>query len=427
MEGIEILSSGKKIKKIRKELGLKQYEIAAGEITRNLISIIENDKAALTKKAAKIIATNINKVCEERNIEYHVSMNYLLEDENRQAIKVVDKYLEKIAVDNLEIIDDVEEFLIRYDVGDKKKVIYEKIGDIYNEIKDYYKSYTYYLKAYESIKKSEINDEIALLILKLSICCKLSNKYKEALEFNNIPLNNENKISGETTLSLLINKVDILKMLKKYEEALEFIEFIEEKLEETDPVDLFQLFTLKGQCFKESNHYKDALEVQKKLKDMCSNDINKTLLINCNIIDIYKLLKDNKNIRKYIEESIKIIDNPKDLYKDSNITDVFIKIATGCKYIGEIDLAIEYYNHGIYSAKRNKNYKLLLMILEDLFDIYIKENNVDEIDNIKNQLLEILTLDISLKGNDLIFKFIGFYNNINDKDSINSIISFILE
>ena len=36
----EILSSGKKIKKIRKELGLKQHEITGGEVTRNLISII---------------------------------------------------------------------------------------------------------------------------------------------------------------------------------------------------------------------------------------------------------------------------------------------------------------------------------------------------------------------------------------------------
>ena len=71
----EILSSGKKIKRIRKELGLKQHEITMGEVTRILISIIENDKAALTEKVAKVIADNINMACSEQNIDYHVSAN----------------------------------------------------------------------------------------------------------------------------------------------------------------------------------------------------------------------------------------------------------------------------------------------------------------------------------------------------------------
>ena len=120
----EILSSGKKIKRIRKELGLKQHEITKGEVTRNLISIIENDKAALTEKVAKVIADNINMACSEQNIDYHVSAKYLLESEEYQAERVVDKYLENLAVDNLQIVDEIEEFLIIYDLTDKKISIY---------------------------------------------------------------------------------------------------------------------------------------------------------------------------------------------------------------------------------------------------------------------------------------------------------------
>ena len=120
----EILSSGKKIKRIRKELGLKQHEITKGEVTRNLISIIENDKAALTEKVAKVIADNINMACSEQNIDYHVSAKYLLESEEYQAERVVDKYLENLAVDNLQIVDEIEEFLIIYNLTDKKISIY---------------------------------------------------------------------------------------------------------------------------------------------------------------------------------------------------------------------------------------------------------------------------------------------------------------
>ena len=42
---MEILSSGQKIRKIRKELKINQKEITGGEIARELISMIENDKS----------------------------------------------------------------------------------------------------------------------------------------------------------------------------------------------------------------------------------------------------------------------------------------------------------------------------------------------------------------------------------------------
>lgn len=63
--------------------------------------------------------------CSEQNIDYHVSAKYLLESEEYQAERVVDKYLENLAVDNLQIVDEIEEFLIIYDLTDKKISIYE--------------------------------------------------------------------------------------------------------------------------------------------------------------------------------------------------------------------------------------------------------------------------------------------------------------
>lgn len=61
------LSVGQNLKRIRKELNLKQYAITGGKITRNLISLIENDKTPLYEDNAKIIAETMNIALEEKN------------------------------------------------------------------------------------------------------------------------------------------------------------------------------------------------------------------------------------------------------------------------------------------------------------------------------------------------------------------------
>ena len=67
---MEILSPGQKIRKIRSELKIYQKEITGGEITRELVSIIENDKSALTPAVAQIITDNINRMCKEKKYRF---------------------------------------------------------------------------------------------------------------------------------------------------------------------------------------------------------------------------------------------------------------------------------------------------------------------------------------------------------------------
>ena len=423
----EILSPGKKIKKIRKELGLKQHEITGGEVTRNLISIIENDKATLTEKVAKVIVSNINRACDERNIDFHVSIKYLLENEELQAEKAVDKFLEKLSVDNLQVVDEIEEFLIIYDIGEKKRIIYEAIGDTYYEIRDYYKSYTYYIKAYENIEKDKNKYIIGELILKLSNCCKASNRYKDALELYKLFLREDSNIDIETKFRLLLDKAEILMAIKEYDSALDEIESIEEFSEELEGEYLFHLNMLKGLCFMKSKYYRDALEIYRNLKENLDLDnVSNRLYINTKIIEIYILLRDNRNIRKYIDECLESISSNRKLYNEEKGSEIFYGIAKGYKFIKENDVALEYYNHCIYAAKRNKQINILLKALENIFEIYEEENNIDEVDNIKNELLELISTKSINKENTLIFKVISFYNCINDREGIDGIISFIL-
>ena len=56
------ITIGQNLKQIRKRLGIRQHEISGGEVTRNLISLIENDKTPLHERVAKLIAKNINDI-----------------------------------------------------------------------------------------------------------------------------------------------------------------------------------------------------------------------------------------------------------------------------------------------------------------------------------------------------------------------------
>ena len=276
-------------------------------------------------------------------------------------------------------------------------------------------------------RKDNIDDMAAILILKLSNCCKLNHKYKEALEFCKLPLKNESFISMDIKLELLLNKAEILMLLKEYDSSLDEIESIEEFNEELSEEYLFTLNMLKGQCYRENRYYRDALEVYKSLKEGAGSlDKSKILCININIIGIYILLRDNRNIRKHIDESLVLISSNRQLYKEKRGAEIFSGLAKGFKFISEDERAAEYYNHAIYSAKRNKQYEILTDALENLFEIFEKKKALHEVDNIKNELLELISTNAINNDNTLIFKVIGFYNAMDDKESIEGIVSFIL-
>ena len=240
-------------------------------------------------------------------------------------------------------------------------------------------------------------------------------------------MKNETFISMDIKLEILLNKAEILMLLREYDYSLDEIESIEEFTEEFTEEYLFDLNILKGQCYRENKYYRDALEVYRSLKVKIENlDKNKILYINIKIIAIYILLRDNRNIRKYIDESLMLISSKRELYKEEKGADIFSGLAKGFKFINEDDKAAEYYNHAIYSAKRNKQYTILLDSLENLFEIYEKKKDIDEIDNIKNELLELISTKALNNENKMIFKVIGFYNVMDDKESIEGIVSFIL-
>lgn len=432
---MEILSPGQKIRKIRKEFKISQKEITGGEITRELISIVENDRSNLTPAVAQIITDNINRICKEKNIDFNLNTEYLLEDIISQSNKIANKYIDflcnnedNVSKDLTEDIREIELFLMKYDVPEKKMIIYEKIGDILKNQKELSRSYVYYIKAFENHNRLFNDIRLFKLLQKIGNICIHLGKYKEALDFNNLALVYNDTIPEDLRYKVLFNNVLGHMYLKEYAKALIEIEHIETTFKTLIKENVFNLNILKANCLRWQNFYSDAFKINEYLlSTLDDNDTEKIILITANILDIYTVLKDTKNIKTYIDKLIYLMNNYNEVEKSYHCPNAYRQIGISCNLINNIELSIEYYKNSIKVCKYHKNTDILLKSLDELLTILIKEKNLQEMNTFKNEILELISLNIIEVSISSVFKLLDFYNDINDKESVSNLLKFVLD
>lgn len=432
---MEILSPGQKIRKIRKELKINQKEITGGEITRELISIIENDKSTLTPTVAQIITDNINKICKERNIDFSLNTEYLLEDINAQTNKIASKYIDFLCINEDNIskdfskdIEEIEGFLRKYDVPEKKMIIYEKIGDILKKQREFNRSYVYYIKAFENHNRLFNDIRLFNLLQKLGGICIYLGKDKEALDFNNLALIYNDNVSEELKYKVLYNNTLAYMHLYDHDKALLEIEHIQSTFKTLNKENIFELNILKVNCLRYKKFYNDALKINESmLRDLDNSDTENIMLITANILDIYTMIKDVKNVKLYIDKLIYLMSSYEKVKESCYSPNAYNQIGLSTTLINNLGLSIEYYKKSIDVAKYQRNRKVLLKSLEQLLDILIKEKNIEEINSLKNQIIELISLEIIEPSANSVFKLMEFYNEIGDKESLSGILQFILE
>lgn len=170
----EILPTGVKLKKLREKYKLNQDDLAGNEITRNLISQIEHGKARLTRHAAEIMFKNLQGICNNRDIETDEDIEYLLEDEESQANKILDRYITELK--DLSVykdgmfqnkLDEVENFTVNWNIIDKKIIIFELAGDYFFNTNDLHNSCMYYEKAKALMDNTIYSDNLISIFTKI--------------------------------------------------------------------------------------------------------------------------------------------------------------------------------------------------------------------------------------------------------------------
>jgi len=323
----EILSPGEKVKKIRKVIGASQQDIAGNQITRNLISQIENCKTNLVLSTAEIICNNIKTFMKNnvnnsiKNLE--ITPELLLEDEETQANNIAEKYLKELRKLRIStqsekfkiMVQDIEKFLEKWNVSYKLRVeIYEVISDVYFNYNDYNKS-------------------ILRLQNSLDITMR-ENDYENSLRIM-LDLSKRVYINGGDTLQQLmtthsalnlythnnLNNKDLLKRIY-FNFALYYsevnmhnnsIEFLDKLFKEFDLSikESLDIKLLKANCYEETGQYKLAEELYLNILDLSLEKSSYTITskVYNSLGSLYRLAGEYENSLKYIDHSIKIKDN----------------------------------------------------------------------------------------------------------------------
>ena len=152
MSNVNLLTPGEKIKKIRKDFKIKQSDITAGKITRNLISLIENNRADLTVSTAGIIVSSINDICKKRDIDFKMTTDDLLKNNTIQADKMLSDIIDEINehmddnnFDFSDIVDRSERLIKENPFMERIPDLYMGLGNVFTNRNCFKKSYLYYL------------------------------------------------------------------------------------------------------------------------------------------------------------------------------------------------------------------------------------------------------------------------------------------
>lgn len=431
MNTIKILSPGKKLLDIRKKLKIKQSDITGGEIDRSLISLIENDKASLTPQVAKILTDNINAICTDKNIAFCVQANYLLEDENVQASRAADEFISYLKKSKEALPEDFEFhletivlFLLKYKVDEKESEIYELIGDIFDKSKDYDKSFTFYLKAYENSLNFFDNVQIFKILFKLSVCCIQLNKYNQAVIFHKLALKNTDNVPENILFSLLFNDAYINKKLNNYDKVLEQIEYMENNFT-LDNLDKFDVFTIKANCLKSKNEYAKALDIHESLFLLVDEEhLERKLIILCNITEIYTLLNDMENTTQCLKVSLQLLEKYHALEYKPYSPNIYNEIGKGFSFVNDTDTAKDYFIKAFRASKEYKSNDMMLDSFNNLFEIIKADDNTIQMNNFMLMFLETMALGLVADPHIYILKFIKYYNNLKDFESVENLLKY---
>lgn len=297
------LTPGEKLRNLRKKYGLTQSDIAGNDLTRNLISEIENGKIRLTTRSAERIYFNIK--AKIKNIdEDHV--NWLIEDEVSLINKRAKRVLEKLKqINSLNELDNAKSLL--HDIIYNKQVYYFIKYEIYLILADIdiTKRKNYILK---SIGIALMHKDYDMLIKAIYLVVKYdysSKLYESVITESDIVLDfcekeglsskNDDRIN-----KIIFNRALAYKKLERFDECIESLNKLNYDISEEE---LLDISILRANCYIEKKQYEIAQGIYLDILGKSTKNENLKVVSRAyrNIAIIKLKLKQYENCEKYLK------------------------------------------------------------------------------------------------------------------------------
>ncbi len=403
MENITATTPGDILKKIRKELGFKQHELAADDITRNLISLIENNRATLNRGNAEILVKNMNNLCKARGIDIELEFRDLfisgIYDAKSKAKSYMD-YIKKATYNNQKIsndkIDEIALFMSKWNLQPQNTYIYELIAKYYLENNDIQTGYSYYIKAFENALKIDKYPMIILNIAnRLVDLCAYLERTTDALQIGKIAQAHCFSENMQYMLPIWHKLASISYNSKNYDESFIYLEQLDKSINPFDTAKVVDTNILKTLLYIEIKDHKKATEVLNTTKQLLSSDDEIQDFLRSIEIKILML----KGSKERVKKELSALD--KSLFCEKNISpyisDISLNMATAYLYLKNIGKAKEFVHIGLSYALENHDRVSYKKIIEFIYD-----NETDFIDTLEKLLYKTNKLNVLLTDRDFI-------------------------
>ncbi|WP_320314305.1 hypothetical protein [Candidatus Cetobacterium colombiensis] len=383
------LTPEEKISYLRKKYNITQNELSSTEIKRQFIGMIEIGKRSLTKNTAEIISKNFNEILKKRKVEEKITVSYLLETKEEQALKRLYQILE-----NPNVRNDIEIEICFLELKDlKRKEFSFLLGEFYFDLKEIKLSKKYFeiaLYLYKSLEKIEI-------LLYLTRIYYYLNQFKKTVDLIENHVFSFIKNPTDNNLKILYNYGYSLYKIDKIEKSVEILKKLS-KLCEIEDLNFKIQNILAVIYYLKLNKYKQAIKIYQNI--FTNSTQENQLVIYGNYLEMWLSLKKEIKIEKVIEDVQTFLKNyqtsPDHLFK--------IYILIGKSYI-TLNLEKEAY---IYYIKA----------------LNILNNKLTQIENKYEILLEILNLQ-SLQEEEIDVIIKNFFILFKEKQDYKIAIKFI--
>lgn len=423
MKDRKVIPTGYKIKSLRDRYHLRQDEIVGTDITRNLISQIENGKAKLTRSTAEIIINHASKILQEKGMKLDIDIEYLMEDEEAQARIILDKFIAELRelssnkdASFVDTLKETEKFLVEWDFIDKKIVICDLSGEYFFKTNDFYKASIYY----ENVKcLMNVNMDMIPLIpvlKKLSSSYFYMGKYKEGIDICVYALDRFPDMDKESKTVFLFNSSLYYNYLKEYEKAIEIIRELDDIVEESFKEKYIKILLLKASCLHHLKKYEEALKAYKKLLEMAPKDDygNRALYFN-NLTEIYIDIDNLQLAGKYLKEAIALIPNiPKDFEARPQF---YLEIGRRYLQLKDNKNAFMYIKESLKLAKEFKYPSVINDVLMEL--VHVSQEEID----IKMEFMKVVQ-EFGSFNNLIMISLVQYYSALGDTKTIGELCEF---
>jgi tetratricopeptide (TPR) repeat protein len=375
----EIMLPGERLKKIRQVIfRATQEEISKGLCTKNMISLIENNKKRLNYSLACGIAENLNRIAKEKEIDLSIiTPEELLIDDDKQAnyiftnianelkeIKVIDLFEQKLR--------EAEELIEKYNITDNKKI------ELYKLAADFF----YYKHIYSK------SDQMCDIGLKISIDLKNSfdevhfNIYKsrnnivtqnyvralQQLDYSE-KLNND-IVNNNLSIEILYYRGLVYKKSGDYHSALECFQMMN-KFEINDKKLLLKVKMVHANCLNDIYEFEKAEKIYRETLNIAMKYDDKDIIAQVyrNLSELYLNKKNYKYAAMNIKESLK--NHPQNVHFGETLY-------FASKVLKHVNEDVEQYllqSLDVCREKDNENPNLIEKIIYELVLIYIKRKD----------------------------------------------------